>query len=83
MWLKFIIFAGLGYMVYKALAGPGPAKSRPEVDRSQTRQIDDVMVQDPVCKVYFPRREGVKARVNGEIVYFCSEECMKKYLKHK
>ncbi|MBI9074849.1 MAG: hypothetical protein JEZ02_05495 [Desulfatibacillum sp.] len=81
MWLKFIIFAGLGYLVYKALAGPGPEKSRPRMDSSQPKQIDDVMVQDPVCKVYFPRREGVTARVDGQIIHFCSEECMEKYFK--
>ena len=83
MWLKFIIFLGLGYMVYKALAGPGPEKQRPRMDRRETRQIDDVMVQDPVCKVYFPKREGVAAKVDGQIMYFCSEECMKKYLENK
>jgi YHS domain-containing protein len=41
------------------------------------------MVIDPVCRVYIPRREALTARVEGETVYFCSRECMNKYLQDK
>ena len=80
MWLKLLIFGGLGYFVYKALKGPAP---RPQVKRRAKGEINDVMVQDPYCKVYFPRQEGVKTKINGETVYFCSKECMEKYFKEK
>ena len=37
--------------------------------------IDDIMVKDPFCGVYFPKRSGVILRKDGEVLYFCSAEC--------
>ncbi|BBO81742.1 YHS domain-containing protein [Desulfosarcina ovata] len=42
--------------------------------------IDDVMVQDPVCGIHFPRREGVELRYDGQVYLFCSAECRDKFL---
>jgi uncharacterized protein len=47
------------------------------------RQIDDFMVKDPVCEVYFPKRSGVSLNIDGQTIYFCSEECKNKYLSNK
>ena len=38
-------------------------------------RIDDVMVQDPVCKVYVPRGEALHVRHRDKDVYFCGEAC--------
>ncbi len=43
-------------------------------------EIDDVMVKDPVCNVYIPKRLAVTIDVEGETLYFCSEKCKNKYL---
>jgi uncharacterized protein len=51
--------------------------------KDSERQIDDIMIKDPVCEVYFPKRSGVTATVNGEVFYFCSEECKDKFLAKK
>ena len=40
---------------------------------------DDVMIKDPQCGVYFPKREGIGLKVDGETVYFCSEKCRDDY----
>lgn len=40
----------------------------------------DLMVQDPFCKVYFPKREGVCLEREGSTIFFCSETCKNKYL---
>jgi YHS domain-containing protein len=38
------------------------------------------MVQDPVCKVYIPKRQAlVWDQGLGEKKYFCSAECRKTY----
>ena len=42
--------------------------------------IDDVMVKDPQCGVYFPQRNSIVVSKNGENLYFCSTECRDKYL---
>jgi YHS domain-containing protein len=46
-------------------------------------QIDDVMVKDPYCNVYFPKRDGIHLRFKGEDFYFCSETCRDKFLAER
>ncbi len=82
MWLKLLIIGGLAYFAYRAMKGPDPAP-KPRVKRQAKGEIDDVMVQDPFCNVYFPRQEGVKTKVNGKVTYFCSKECMDKFFSQK
>lgn len=43
-------------------------------------QVDDLMIKDPVCEVYFPRREGVHLYDKGKDLYFCSTKCRDTYL---
>ena len=41
----------------------------------------DELVQDPVCKVYVPRREAIVLRGRGEPLYFCSDKCRDHYVQ--
>jgi uncharacterized protein len=42
------------------------------------------MVKDPICGIYFPRREGVELRHGGQIYIFCSAVCRDRFLEqHK
>jgi len=43
--------------------------------------IDDVMVKDPFCEVYFPRREGHHLKYEGKDLYFCSSTCKEKFVQ--
>jgi len=43
-------------------------------------EIDDVMIKDPFCEMYFPKRDGVHQKLDGEDLYFCSAECRDKYM---
>ena len=43
-------------------------------------EIDDVMIKDPVCKVYFPKRDGVHLKTDGQDLYFCSSGCRDKFI---
>lgn len=45
-------------------------------------ELDDIMVQDPVCKVYFPKRSGVHLHRNGKDLYFCGPECRQRYISN-
>ena len=53
----------------------------PGQDETHNPEIDDVMVKDPVCGVYFPRREGVELHRNGQTHLFCSAACRDRYLE--
>ena len=82
--MRLLIFLVLLYLGYKAVkvwirrnvltgtnasrhAGPG-------------NQIDEMMVKDPVCEIYFPKNTGVVLQIDGKTLHFCSEECKEKYL---
>ncbi|MBP1722261.1 MAG: hypothetical protein H6Q45_873 [Deltaproteobacteria bacterium] len=83
--MRFIIFAVLLYLLYRLIKGiflTAP-KQQGRREPASGPAIVDEMVIDPVCRVYIPRREALTARVEGETVYFCSRECMNKYLQDK
>jgi len=41
------------------------------------------MAQDPQCGIYVDTKQAISARVENEVIYFCSEECRKKYFQGK
>jgi len=41
------------------------------------------LVQDPYCQIYIPKRIAVRKRVAGRDYYFCSQECLRKFLDEK
>ena len=81
--IRLIIIVALVYICYRALK-TWILKASPPLERGDRRtpagHIDDVMVKDPYCEVYFPRRKGVPLKHKGEQLLFCSEECRDKYL---
>lgn len=44
-------------------------------------KVDDVMIKDPVCEVYFPKREGIHLHHQGQDLYFCSQACRDAYVR--
>ncbi len=58
--MRTLILAGLAYLGYRAVKSLmlQGAASRKTVDKQATGQIDDVMIKDPFCNVYFERNEG-------------------------
>lgn len=81
--IRLIVIVALGYILYRALKA-WVLKAAPPIERGDRRtpagHIDDVMVKDPYCEVYFPRRKGVPLKKDGEKLLFCSETCRDNYL---
>jgi len=80
--IRFIILAVVGYIAYRALKSwmfPESTSSKP-VAGQKTRAIDDVMIKDPYCEAYFPKREAVHLRLEDEVLMFCSTRCKDKFL---
>ena len=83
--IKLIMLAALVYFGFKAvkrliLSG---SFSNLERDGNSVSEIDDIMVKDPYCQIYFPRRNGIHLHFNGEDLYFCSPECRDNFIKDK
>ncbi|OLC15572.1 MAG: hypothetical protein AUH29_07680 [Candidatus Rokubacteria bacterium 13_1_40CM_69_27] len=41
--------------------------------------LRDELVKDPVCQTYVVRSRAVRALARGEPVYFCSDDCARRY----
>jgi uncharacterized protein len=76
MWRIFIgiILLGVIYWVLKQAFSPSGKKS-PKIDRS-----GEVLVQDPVCRCYLPKSQAQAVDFQGEKVFFCSDDCRRKFL---
>jgi uncharacterized protein len=73
----YLAYRALKYWIFTNVLPGSKTTTEPE------RQIDDIMVKDPVCEVYFPKRSGVSLNIDGHTIYFCSKECKDKYLSNK
>ncbi len=79
---RWIILFVVGYLVYRFLRGFMPPPKLPK--RNPPQEIQDEMVQDPVCQVYLPKRQALVLNDSkGEIHYFCSAQCRDKFVKEK
>ncbi len=83
--IRLLIFLGLVYVGYRVVkswvlthlfGGQIPSGGR-------SGEINDVMVQDPYCGVYFSRNEGVSLRIGDRELFFCSPECRDRYIDEK
>jgi len=57
--------------------------SRRSVSGQTAAEIDDVMIKDPFCEAYFPKRNGVHLNFDGKDLYFCSSRCKDNYLAER
>ncbi len=81
--IRLVIIAITSYLGFKVVQALARRFLGQELPRSQPRPEvqSDELIQDPVCKVFIPRRNALKAQKNGEDFFFCSEGCRKKFLK--
>ena len=80
--IRFIILFIIGYFAYRGIRSwmyPNPLKKKTVFGKTSS-EIDDVMIKDPFCEVYFPKRNGVHLKVDGKDLYFCSTKCKDKFI---
>ncbi|WP_417911005.1 YHS domain-containing protein [Candidatus Electronema sp. PJ] len=86
--LRLIILAGLIYIAWLLLRRQLRDKIQAELFQQQQEQeknetAEDVLVEDPVCRVLIPKRQSVRLRHNGETYYFCSDACCDTFISKK
>ena len=85
MLIRLLIYIVLGIVLYRAartwFGQAQGGRGSPRVNT--TGQVDDVMIKDPVCGVYFPQGKAVALNGEGQGLYFCSTECRDRYLAEK
>lgn len=85
--LRLLILAVLFYLGYRLLRNSFMKKKSPEEsagrDPGPSDRLTDVLVEDPVCKKLVPRGQAVRLDQDGEIIYFCSQECCNEFASIK
>ena len=81
--MRLLVLMGLLYLCYRFLKSwvLKEKLSQNATFEKKTGEIDDVMVKDPYCEMYFTKRDGVHLNIKGKDVYFCSTECKDKFLE--
>jgi len=80
--IRLLLIIGIIYAVIKirkVMKSLSESKKQNFPGMANTR-IDDVMVKDPFCEVYFPKREGHHLKYDGKDLYFCSSACREKFI---
>lgn len=79
---RLLFYLGLGYLGYRIIRTVAISLGLwPQAPKPLERDGEpDVLVQDPVCKTFIPRREALRADQDGKTYFFCSEGCLKRFL---
>ena len=69
----YLIILGVIYWVVKRALFP------PKRENTRFKEAAEEMVQDPVCLCYISKNQAYAVSDRGKKLFFCSEECSKKY----
>jgi YHS domain-containing protein len=72
-----MVIGVLGKLFASSVSGDGE-KQRRQARRAQVPP-GGVLQKDPICGTFVPEQGARKLTAGGEIHYFCSEECLKKF----
>ncbi len=83
--LRLLILGVLLYILYRLLFGGKKrrVKSAGKKERGGQLPAHDVLVEDPVCHTYVPKKHAVVTRQGDTTYYFCSEKCRDTFLTGK
>jgi YHS domain-containing protein len=77
---RLLLGLALGYVAYKVIRKVGQSfglGGRPV--KAPEGKEPDLLVQDPVCQTFIPRKEALKFHKDGKDYFFCSEGCLKRF----
>ena len=75
--IRLVILLGIIYFGFKILKAWFLSNF---VNNENEDQDAQVMIKDPVCGVFFPKKDAFTYVINGKTHYFCSDKCKNKYL---
>ena len=83
--LRLVIIGVLLYILYRLLVGPRKEKVSDHKSGAVSTggDVQDVLVEDPVCHTFIPKRQAVQLHHDKKMYYFCSEKCCENFLKQK
>jgi uncharacterized protein len=83
--MRFLIILALILILYYLFKGlfrsGGGDESRPRRPTDGATDVGHELVKDPYCQTYIPKDTALRARIGGKERFFCSRECMEKYME--
>jgi YHS domain-containing protein len=81
--MRLLILFAIIYLLIRSVKSWWPKRtpSQQSVSNRTAGEIDDVMIKDPFCDAYFPKRTGVLLKMRGKELFFCSTTCRDEYIK--
>ncbi len=78
---RIILFSIIAYFLFKVIGKIFFNKKNQHTvfSKKPSPGVIDEMVQDPVCKIYLPKKEAIGHNCSGEMVFFCSRNCLEKF----
>jgi len=70
--LVILILFFVIYLVARLLIGISSLSNQ---RRKQREESGGEMVKDPVCDTYVPKSGAIEKHVDGQSLYFCSQDC--------
>lgn len=74
-----ILFIAFGIWIFRRLLMAFQAPKRAGSPTTPAG-AENTMVKDPVCGMYMDSRLAIRLEDRSEALFFCSEECRKKFL---
>ena len=81
--LRLLIICGLIYILYRLLTGKRKKRVKKQGASASGGAVQDVLVEDPVCHTFIPKRQAVQLHHDKKMYYFCSNKCCEMFLKIK
>ena len=78
--LVFLLVGLIRSFVGRVLAA---SRARKRTGNRARKTISGQMVKDPQCGMYVATDLAVTARVKGDTLYFCSEECRNSFIANR
>ena len=82
MFVRLIIWALIGFIVYTIVKAAANAFRAPPPRPPGKSRGGETMERDPHCGTFVPRGDAIAASVRGRQHWFCSTRCRDEYLKN-
>jgi uncharacterized protein len=82
LWRILLFLSALWFVqrFLSSLFGPARRRAGTRSTRGAGKETANKMVKDPVCGMYLDPRLALPVESGKETIYFCSEDCRKKFL---
>ena len=83
--LRILIIVLLLYILYRLLITPRKKRvhGKKQGAGASGGAVQDVLVEDPVCRTLVPKGQAVQLHHDKKMYYFCSNKCCEMFLKKK